>query len=681
MTHDVLELVKRFATMSDAELAEVREVVAKSVPNLWVPTPGPQDQALECLADELLFGGEAGGGKALDVNTPIPTPTGWTTMGELQPGDDVFDEAGVPCRVVAKSGILREPTYRLTFSDGAEIVAGERHQWVSLVYNCRGRGRQTVTTGEIASSLMTGKHRTHAVPVAGGIDLRYIVGCERADEVDLQCIQVSSRSRTYLCGRAMIPTHNSDLICGASLTQHERSLILRRFTDDAKELAERVMTIAGTRQGYNGQDKIFRNFGVNIDFGGCKEETDKQRYKGKPHDLIGFDELSDFLESQYRFIITWNRSINPKQRCRVIGATNPPTTPEGLWIIKYWAAWLDPNHPNPAREGELRWYTSIERDGHYFDTEVDGPGPYLINGSWEFARSRSFIRSQLSDNPDLTQTTHYASLLSALPGELRAAYKEGRFDAGLKDTPNQVFPAGWVRAAQARWLSHPPTGIPMCSIGVDVAQGGDDETALAARHDGWFAKLQVVPGKETPDGPSVAGRIIMARQHNAHVTIDMGGGYGGSAYDHLTGTIDRQFLHAYKGANRSVKRTVDKQLLFFNTRAEAAWSLREALDPGQYQGSPIAFPNDPLLFADLTSLTWDAVRVRDGMGVKLIPKDQLVKKLGRSTNRGDAVIMSWWRGPRAATHINEWRVDQRVGNIPRRRNKGGVNLGPRRKRR
>src|ERR1700738_2951266 len=44
-------------------------------------------------------------GKALDVSTPIPTPTGWTTMGEIQPGDVVYDGAGMaPLVVVAPAG-------------------------------------------------------------------------------------------------------------------------------------------------------------------------------------------------------------------------------------------------------------------------------------------------------------------------------------------------------------------------------------------------------------------------------------------------------------------------------------------------------------------------------------------------------------------------------------------------
>ena len=69
-------------------------------------------------------------GKALAVTTPIPTPEGFKTMGELQIGDKVFDERGEICNVVAVSEIFwNHDCYKLTFSDGAEIVADSEHLW------------------------------------------------------------------------------------------------------------------------------------------------------------------------------------------------------------------------------------------------------------------------------------------------------------------------------------------------------------------------------------------------------------------------------------------------------------------------------------------------------------------------------------------------------------------------
>ncbi len=461
----------------------------------------------------------------------------------------------------------------------------------------------------------------------------------------------------------------SDLVVGLGLTAHESSLILRRFGADAEALADRAMIILGNRDGWNGQKLRLRVAGSQImDFGGCKEENDKQRYKGVARDFYGFDEIGDFLESQYRFIIGWNRSADLDQRCRVVATGNPPTTAEGLWVISYWGPWLDPGHSNPASPGELRWYTTIGgRDEEVSDSspipDPDKPG------KWIQPRSRTFIPSTLDDNPDLAQT-NYASVLAALPEAYRSAYRDGNFDVAMKDKSDQMIPTQWVRDAMDRWEPHAPTGIPMCTIAADVAQGGGDKSVFARRHDGWFAKLVEVPGIETPDGPAVASRILGLRRNEATIVVDAGGGYGGSTIDHLKDNGLKPY--AYKGAAKSLRSTQDKTLKFVNRRAEAYWKLREALDPSQYQGSPLALPPDQELLADLTTPTFEVT----ASGIKMMIKKDVVKLLGRSPDKGDAVVMCWFRGPTAATHLPEWRNDQGSGTVGHRR-KPKVNMGGR----
>ena len=462
----------------------------------------------------------------------------------------------------------------------------------------------------------------------------------------------------------------TDLIVGSALTAHKQSLVLRRFASDVMGVAERAMEILGTREGFNGQSlrlRLARNHA--IDFGGCKEEMDKERYKGRPHDLIAFDEVADFLESQYRFIIGWNRSVDPNQRCRVICAGNPPTTPEGLWVIKHWGPWLNPHHPKyPTPDGYLRWYTTIEGE----DVEVESGDPIEVDGETIYPRSRTFIRARLQDNPDLYET-NYDAVLAGLPEGLRLAYREGKFDLGLKDRPMQLIPTEWVRQAQERWTEEPPHGIPMCAMGVDVAQGGPDNTVIAMRHDGWYAPLIVVPGADTPDGPAVAGLIMRHRRHSAEIVIDMGGGWGGSAFDHLKANGAKPIGH--KGANKGHGKSKDGQLRFANKRAEVYYKFMEALDPGQFGGSRIALPKDEELMADLCAPQYELT----SQGIKITPKKDLVKAAGRSTDKGDSVVMAWSKGRTAIDSLEEWRDDQRLG-IVGRTNQGSmkVNMGNRR---
>lgn len=85
-------------------------------------------------------------GKALALDTPIPTPGGWKTMGTLQAGDEVYDEQGHPCRVVYTSPVfLDRRCYRLTFDDGSALVADGEHRWLAYDFPAW-KSHRTATT-------------------------------------------------------------------------------------------------------------------------------------------------------------------------------------------------------------------------------------------------------------------------------------------------------------------------------------------------------------------------------------------------------------------------------------------------------------------------------------------------------------------------------------------------------
>lgn len=86
----------------------------------------------EAVAQTLAVLGIRGSGKALALDTPIPTPKGWTSMGDVCVGDWIFDEAGKPCRVTFATGVqIGNPCYRVTFSDGSEIISDAEHLWLT----------------------------------------------------------------------------------------------------------------------------------------------------------------------------------------------------------------------------------------------------------------------------------------------------------------------------------------------------------------------------------------------------------------------------------------------------------------------------------------------------------------------------------------------------------------------
>jgi phage terminase large subunit-like protein len=81
---------------------------------------------------EVLFGGATKGGKALALSTPLPTPTGWTTMEAVRIGDWLLDDQGRPCRVVAHSLIMfGHDVFDVVFDDGSIIRADGDHRWLT----------------------------------------------------------------------------------------------------------------------------------------------------------------------------------------------------------------------------------------------------------------------------------------------------------------------------------------------------------------------------------------------------------------------------------------------------------------------------------------------------------------------------------------------------------------------
>ena len=230
-------------------------------------------------------------GKALALDTPLPTPAGWTTMGEVRVGDHLIGADGKPTQVVAATDVmLGRPCYEVEFDDGTVIVADENHQW--LTWNARqhaelprvGTGAsaglvppQVVTTGEIARTLRceTAFNRSnHAVALTAPIEpsgadvlvasfaessgasgrrsgaprrepWRYIVDVRSAPSRPVRCVQVDSDDHLYLAGRGMVPTHNSTLaldFARAAAIRHSMATVLFSLEMGRNEITMRLLS-------------------------------------------------------------------------------------------------------------------------------------------------------------------------------------------------------------------------------------------------------------------------------------------------------------------------------------------------------------------------------------------------------------------------------------------------------
>ena len=109
--------------------------------------------------------------KCLALDTPVPTATGWTTMGDIEVGDIVFDEQGYTCNVVNVWPVYNDHVcYEVTFSDGTKIVADADHLWATDRLDNNGYIEGLRTTKEIAATLLRADGaRRHRIPVAGAL--------------------------------------------------------------------------------------------------------------------------------------------------------------------------------------------------------------------------------------------------------------------------------------------------------------------------------------------------------------------------------------------------------------------------------------------------------------------------------------------------------------------------------
>lgn len=448
----------------------------------------------------------------------------------------------------------------------------------------------------------------------------------------------------------------TDLACGKALTRHRKAMILRRVGTELTGIVDRLEELLGTRDGFNGKDNIWRLPKRQIELGAVPNIGDERKFQGRPHDLLVFDEATNFLASQVRFLLGWLRTTIPGQHCQALLTFNPPQDAEGRWIIAFFAPWLDKKFPNPAKPGELRYAASLPADDHHPNGQDiwvdDGRSFVLVDGEpcYDYdptkysavdvikPMSRTFIPSRITDNPYL-MGTGYMSQLQALPEPLRSQMLNGDFNAGIEDDVWQVIPTAWVEAAQARWvrLNKLP---PMDSMGVDVARGGKDQTIIARRHDAWFDVPLTYPGRTTPDGPTVAGLVIAARRDDAVIHIDVIG-VGSSPYDFLRDA--RQQVVGVNVSEAADSTDQSGRLRFKNQRSQQIWKFREALDPANNRG--LALPPDPRVLADLCAYTWRLT----GATIYVHSREEIIEKIGRSPDFGSAYILALLDTPKIAT--------------------------------
>ncbi len=178
-------------------------------------------------------------GKALALDTPLPTPTGWTTMADVAVGDLLYDAEGRPTRVVAATDVMTgRPCFEVEFSDGSRIVADAEHQWLTTALATGRRG--VVTTVELAADVGA----VHVIAMPDGSEVK-VADVEAVDSVPVRCVQVDNDDHLYLAGRSMIPTHNSTLaldFCRAASIHNNLTSVFFSLEMTRSEITMRLLS-------------------------------------------------------------------------------------------------------------------------------------------------------------------------------------------------------------------------------------------------------------------------------------------------------------------------------------------------------------------------------------------------------------------------------------------------------
>jgi replicative DNA helicase len=192
----------------------------------------------------IIIAARPGVGKALKLDTPLPTPTGWTTMGDVAVGDRLLGADGEPTQVVAATDILHgRPCYEVEFSDGTVIVADASHQWPTG-YGIRTTAQLRCGMDTIAAAGSMARYSGRSATTLMAPVLQ-IDALRRVRSVPVRCVQVDNGAHLYLAGRGMVPTHNStlglDFLRSCSI-KHQMASVIFSLEMSKSEIVMRLLS-------------------------------------------------------------------------------------------------------------------------------------------------------------------------------------------------------------------------------------------------------------------------------------------------------------------------------------------------------------------------------------------------------------------------------------------------------
>ena len=275
----------------------------------------------------------------------------------------------------------------------------------------------------------------------------------------------------------------------------------------------------------------------------------------------------------------------------------------------YWLALSTPGEPN----------------GRFYDIQAKRPGYddwYVRHVTKEEAIASGRMSRDWAESRAKQWTEKSAVYINRVEGNFASSEEDG------------VIPLSWVEAANQRWLEwqDAKTEGTFTCVGADIARSGVDKTVMALRFGNVITELRRTSLEDTMQ---TTGRVVgIMQKYGGYAVVDVIG-IGAGVVDRLR--EQKYDTRSFNASEHTDRTDGHNEFGFTNVRGGAWWNMREMLDPAN--GHNVALPPDDLLTGDLTSPHW---KVMSGGKIQIESKDDIKKRIGRSTDDGDAVVMAFW---------------------------------------
>lgn len=299
---------------------------------------------------------------------------------------------------------------------------------------------------------------------------------------------------------------------------------------------------------------------------------------------------------------------------------------------------------DPANPKHPLLMALMEAEGIPYSTEEvpDALRPMLVNEMWIEERIQRWANISYSMVQSLGWEELKQKVATACEGSpLFTAKVRGLFPTSATEG---VIPLGWIQRAVERWHDIQGSRKPGAQapgdfvLGVDVARTGDDETCFAHRYGPYVRRLDHMRITDTMEVADRAAAFCDIPRSSVVVDVI---GIGAGVFDALRRYKNSGQIAAtpypFNAAANSGRKDRLGEFKFLNDRAAAWWNMREALDPSR--GSQVALPDDEGMIEELVAPRYG---FNAGGTLKIESKEDIKRRIGRSTDAADAVIAAFW---------------------------------------